>query len=82
MKNSIVVVKIQKPLFTTGSKTELLAYIVDEDGRQIGEDYMFDADENGIKKLSLDEYSKVYFMGTFDKGQVNLLEPTWIEEWV
>ena len=82
MKKNIVVVKIQKPLFTTGSKTELLAYIIDEAGKQIGADYMFEADENDIKKLMLEKYSKVYFMGTFDKGNVDLLEPTWIEEWV
>ena len=46
-----VTVKVQRPLFSTGSMTEVLSYIVDENDEQISNDYVTEMPPQHIEQI-------------------------------
>ena len=77
-----VVVKLQRPIFTTGEYNEILSYVVDESGEQTSNSFVKNMSKEDIKTL-FGEYHKVYYLGDYTEGRpVTIIEPTWEDEWV
>lgn len=77
-----VVLKLQRPIATNGSKQEIMSYIVDEGGDRASNPFMQQMKKKDIKKLFGDHY-KVYYLCEFVVGQPVLIkEPIWEDEWV
>lgn len=78
-----VIVKFQRPLFSsTGSRREVMSYIVGEDDEQLSNPYTTRMKERDIKKL-FGEYYKVYYLCWHTNGKpVEIIEPIKEDEWV
>lgn len=77
-----VILKIQRPVFTTGNKCEVMSYIVDEDGDQISNPFIEVMKKKDVKKL-FGDYYKVYYLAEHVDGQKTVIkEPIWEDEWV
>lgn len=82
LKARTVVVKVQRPLFSTGSMTEVLSYIVDENDEQISNDYVTEMPLQHIEQI-FKGHHKVYYLAKHKKGKpVKLFAPTREDEWV
>lgn len=83
-KSVSVIVKMQRPISTNGSTNDILSYIVDDNLEQISNDVISLAEDDLIEEL-FGVYYKVYYLGSFTKGQpVNLaypFVPMYKDEW-
>jgi hypothetical protein len=80
--SEIVTIKLQRPLATNGSRSDVLSYIVDEDDEQISNPSITPTKKCDIKKL-FGDYYKVYYLAEYRDGQPVLIkEPTREDEWV
>ena len=79
--SEIVTVKVQRPIFTTGSYTEVMSYIVDDDDERISPPAVTRMKKRPIKRLFGDHH-KVYYLAEYEEGKpVRLTEPTREDEW-
>lgn len=82
LKARIVTVKVQRPLFSNGSMTEVLSYIVDEYDEQISDPAVTEMPPEHIEQV-FGNYHKVYYLAKHKKGKpVKLFAPTREDEWV
>lgn len=78
-----VTVKIQRSLFSSDGTATMMSYIVDEDDERSSNPIQEGLTKKMAKKLGLDQYAKVYWLGEYRKNKpVNLIEPTREDEWV
>ena len=82
LKAKIVTVKVQRPIFSTGSMTEVLSYIVDENDEQISNPFMSEMPPEHIEQI-FKGHHKVYYLAKHKNGKpVKLFAPTREDEWV
>lgn len=76
LKARTVTVKVQRPLYSNGSMTEVMSYIVDEDDEQISNPFISEMPKRDIQAI-FGEYHKVYYLAKHKKGKpVKLFAPT------
>ena len=77
-----VVVKLQRPITTNGSYTNILSYVVDKNDRADSNAVEEELTQEQVDQL-FDGYYKVYYTARYTKGKkLELLEPTRAEDWV
>ncbi len=82
MKIETVTVKVQRPIFTNGSMTEVMSYIVDENDERLSNPFTSEMPQDAIDQIFGGCY-KVYYKAKYIKGQpVKLTKPTRKDEWV
>lgn len=80
-KAQIVTVKVQRPIVSTGSMTEVLSYIVDENDEQLSNDAVTEMPPHHIEQI-FKGHHKVYYLAKHKKGKpVKLFAPTREDEW-
>lgn len=82
LKARTVTVKVQRPLYSNYSMTEVMSYIVDENDEQISNDWITEMPPEHIEAL-FGNYHKVYYLAKHKKGKpVKLFAPTRQDDWV
>lgn len=81
-KSEIVTVKMQRPIATNGSYSDVLSYIVDEDDEQASNPVVESLGQSEVEHL-FGEHYKIYYTAEYRKNRkLQLVSPTRQEDWV